>query len=913
MHVPEGDENTGLSLRARIFRGVARLASRHHVWVISIGLLLALAGGLYGLATIQIIADQDELLSEDLLYHRRYRDFIRRFGDLEFVYIVIEGGTDAAKIEFADRLAKKLDVYDEHFTNVLYRFDTRWGKDHALAFFPTDELRKLVEGLLDERSRLEELAATPTLNDALAQLTTALETAPRLQQSSESQTISSPSGADDTLQRLNLDDLRDLVEALEGKGSAPFAELDTLVDELRRANEPPYEYFWTERHNFLLMLVMPRKDFEELAVIEEPLRILREAVHETEADVPSVTAGLTGRPVLQADEMRTTNNDMRRAGIISFVGVLAVFILFFRELGRPLLAGLSLLAALGWTFGFVALTLGQLNLLSVVFAIILVGLGIDFGIHVVHRYQEELGKCRDTTIASERTLLALGSGLVSAAMTSAAPFYLAMLTDFKGMADLGVVAGTGILLCLVAMTVLLPALLAAYDRDAQRRTREPVHLAGLRHGSRHPKTVLAGLLAVTLLAATAVRNVRFDDNLLDLQAEGLESVEYEKKLLVESENSTWFCVFLLDNLDEVRALHTRLEADDQVGMVESLATVLPPELDVKARLQARLAAGLPSMPAHEPSFEPDRRIVARTVAAISGLLNGVSGGGETTAWERVPSLGLLSRLRAGMAGDDLEQRMNSAHASLFRKPREAFRLLHRLASEPPLGIDSIPTSLRDLYVGRDGSFLVRAYPQHDVWQSGNMEAFVRTMRLFDDTVAGTPIQVYESSRVMREAFLFAAMYALIAVNLLIFMDFVSLRYLILTLIPLAAGIFWLAVLMGMSGTNLNLANFFAVPILFGIGVDNAIHLLHRFRESRDLEDTVRTTGTTLTLTSLTTSIGFGSLLTAHHRGLQSLGGLMLLGGLTCWFASVVFLPNLLRILPESWLRERVRPGIQDSV
>ncbi len=888
------------SFRNRFFLAVAHIAARRSRWVVGISFLLALVGGLYGAATVEMVSDTDRLLSEDLLYHRRYRDFIRRYGDLEYIYIVIEDGEDADKIQFAERLSEKLNRNDGYFREVVYRFDTSWARRHALAYMPLADLQNLVNGLSDESGRLERLGHTPTLNDALEQLCDGIDTSLHNQNAP----ASSGDSSSDFFQAFDADDLRDLTEALEGREESAYSELSQLTDEIRSADTPSYEYFWSESHRFLLMLVMPEKDYTTLGVIDEPLKLLREAVKEAELEMPGVHAGLTGRPVLQADEMRTTNRDMMRAGVFSFVGVVLVFMFFFREFWRPIFAGLSLLTALGWTYGFVAVTVGHLNLLSAVFAIVLVGLGIDFGIHVVHRYQEELKITQNPEAAAESTLLAIGSGLLSAGLTSASPFFLAMATDFLGLAELGWIAGSGIVFCLISMTVLLLAMMTMYDRRMlrQEKIHEPLHLPGLRHASRHPKTVLGILAVLAVFSWPYAGRVHFDDNLLELQAQGLESVEYEQKLIHESGNSTWFCVFLRSNLEKVRSLHQRLLKNPLVGNVESLADVLPADMESKPELQKQLLQALPNFDFPEPAFQPNPEIIQRTVQSIDALLEGIAKNGDPEPWRRVPSLGLLARLRDVLKQTDAPERVRNAHRVLLQEPREIFRILHKAAAEEPLSFDSLPVSLKRLFVGRDGSLLVRAYPENDVWQEDHMADFVREMRLLDETVAGTPIQVYESSHIMRRAFLFAGGYALIAVVVLVFLDFYSWRMLVLCLAPLAAGVFYLVICMGATGTNLNLANFFAVPILLGIGVDNAIHLLHRFQETGSVEDTVHTTGTTLTLTSLTTTIGFGSLLLAHHRGLQSLGGLMVLGVLSCWFASLVLLPNLLEVIPQRFFR-----------
>ncbi len=964
-------------MRKFLFKIIHNIVSRYPRLVVFLSFALAALAGFYGTANMEMITDQDQLLSEDLAYHHKYMEFIRKFGDLEFLYIIIEGETQEKMIGFADALASRLERSSD-IDDIIYAFDTRWAADYALYFdeAPISDLQKFQSELDANRDDIKTLFTTASVDEALLKISTSLN------QDNQQSAVFTEDDANG---------LQNLIDALSGKPNESFKDLQRLEKGLAEEKNSQKRYNWSGSGGFLLMLVMPSKDFSTLSVIEAPLKNIRANIWLTKQDFPGVKAGVTGRPALQADEMRTTNEDMLNASLLALAGVTIMFIIFFRELWRPLCAIFALLCAMGWTYGFVALTLGHLNLLSLVFALILIGLGVDFGIHFLHRYQEELKRSADPSIAVHNALHHVGSGILTGATTSSVAFMLAMMTDFLGLAELGYVAGVGILFCLLAMLVTLPALLIFYDSHIRWKDHlpTPVHLLGLRHVSRYPGIMLIVIIIITTVLAPKVWQVSFNDNLLDLQAEGLESVEYEHKLMDESEFSTWYCAFPKRDLQQARAISDKLKSDPTVAGVESIVDALPQappeksalihslrdsldqivtdkeqkytpnpfiyqalvqkvqmldsqiqqveemrrmqqEMMEKAQQMKERAADPSQMsPEQRKAMQNDPQQAARMQQMGEGMQipegmeipegiqmpegmqipegmdisqmqeNGAGGMPEIPEIppEQIELLNRLKKLTALL--DDKEEivtaRLAVANRELLERPRKALRTLHKLTSADEPTTDVLPDLFQRLFVGKDGSLLVMAYPKEDIWETESMEKFVGAMRQIDPEVTGTPIQVYESSLLMRNAFSFIGICSLIVVSLLVLLDFLSMRALFYVIIPLLLGVLWLVEIMGLFAIQLNLANFFAIPILIGIGVDNAVHFFHRYEENHDAEKSMYTTGTTLTLTTLTTITGFGSLMFASHKGLASLGVLMALGSATCWFSCVVVMPTLIKL------------------
>ena len=231
-----------------------------------------------------------------------------------------------------------------------------------------------------------------------------------------------------------------------------------------------------------------------------------------------------------------------------------------------------------------------------------------------------------------------------------------------------------------------------------------------------------------------------------------------------------------------------------------------------------------------------------------------------------------------------------------------------LLRPPKLSAESLPPLVRERFVSHRGNLVVYAYPAKDIWMESNMEEFMTETREVHGDVTGAPLEVYESARLMRTGFLDAALYSLIFVFVVLLTDFRNLRDTLLAMVPVVVGLVWLVQLMPVLGLDFNLANFFSLPILIGCGVDGGVHVLHRFRETGSVEEVGRTTASAVTLSFVTTIAGFGSLSIAHHRGVASLGSLMVLGCVTVLVATVLLLPAILASVARIGRARRRRTG-----
>ena len=244
-----------------------------------------------------------------------------------------------------------------------------------------------------------------------------------------------------------------------------------------------------------------------------------------------------------------------------------------------------------------------------------------------------------------------------------------------------------------------------------------------------------------------------------------------------------------------------------------------------------------------------------------------------------------------------EKRLNKFSGNLFADYRDKIADLKMNVDVFPVSVAEIPESLRKRYVSRNGVYLITAYPSVDVWNIGQREEFVKQLRQVDPSVTGNAMHMFESTRLMRDGYIQGGIYAMVAIFIYILVSFGNIRATLIVLLPVVVGSMWTLGIMDLVGVSLNLANLVILPLIIGIGVVNGVHIVHRYREETDKSINIlsKSTGQGVVLSSLTTMIGFGSLMVADHQGVYSLGLVLTLGVGCCLMASITVLPSILRL------------------
>lgn len=654
-------------------------------------------------------------------------------------------------------------------------------------------------------------------------------------------------------------------------------------------------YTWLIENRLAIMLVKMKEKNEEgnaFARGTEGIDLLRGMLSEVQERHPNVSLQLTGLPVMENDEMRSSQDAMSIATWLSIVGVTLLYIVFFRGLRHPMMAVFALFVGMGWSVGFITLFIGHLNILSISFAVILVGLGIDFGVHYTSRYLQCRREGDDTHDALVRAGREIGPGILTGALTTSAAFFMAGLTEFTGVAELGQIAGGGILLCCFSALTTLPILI--YFSDAKRSVEDlPVPKnpnEGLALFQLHPRITLPVGIAIVAALGYFAANLRYDYNLLNLQAEGLESVKAEMRLIEESNRSVWFALSMSKDKQELRRRMEAFEALPSVDRVESLVALLPDENVDTVRQISQVLEQTPTSAGAAPILSiPDMNACLLRAADVLATRQEYQ-----NLHKRI--LALHQRF-CELRAKEYYQRMTNYQQALGADLLKRLLALRAISDPVPPQVSDLPQSYVERYLAPDGTFLLQVYGKGDLWDMDNLSTFVADVRSVDPRATGNPLQTYECSLQMRDCYLEAAALALATVVFLLYLDLRSIRHTFLALSPVALGMVCTFGIMGFFDISLNAANMIVLPLIIGIGIDDGVHIVHDFRHQhgKSLYRLTPSTAMSIILTSLTTIIGFGVLMTAEHRGLQSLGIVLSLGVTCCWLTSLLLLPALLSV------------------
>jgi len=641
----------------------------------------------------------------------------------------------------------------------------------------------------------------------------------------------------------------------------------------------------------------------------EEINSLREILKLAESKFPGSKLGLTGEPVLNDDEMRSQNSDTTLAGVLTFVFVALLFMYAYKGIARPLLEVIALLVATVWAMGFTAITVGHLNILSQVFAIMIIGLGDDFAIHLITRLEEERKKGKSSVEAMFIAITDTGEGVCVGALAIAIAFFTMCFTGFRGLEEMGFIAGFGLLICLVCCLTFLPAMLIIQERRGKNRGASSKHyvtpfLAKVEEKMlARPLWVVLIVLALTGAALWRAGSVPFDYNLLELQSPKLESVQYAKKLNVL--HPIQFAAITVNSVEEVRKTTATLSAaglSNVVLEVQSLAPLIPIDQESKLKIirdmQKMLGTGKykTAAPVDWANLKPQLIELRAKAERFERLSKQFGYKEESAAFAQfIPPIDRLLNSAQNYSQKELEERLTAYQRNLFKNLQSNFQFILEHKIDRPVNEDDIPPALKEKFKGKTGKYLIEVYPREDVWNRPAMERFVNAVRTVDKEATGTPIQNFEFIDLLRDSYAKAAIYGFCFIFIIMVFYFKRPLPILLSIIPLGVGIVWALFIMWLTDLRLNPANIMVLPLIIGIGMDNGIHIVHRFQEEHEIGLFKFNTGRAILVSNLTTIGGFLSLVVAQHRGIASLGLVMAVGIACCMVVSFTLLPALMQL------------------
>jgi predicted RND superfamily exporter protein len=650
-------------------------------------------------------------------------------------------------------------------------------------------------------------------------------------------------------------------------------------------------YFLSSDGQMLLMVLKPRKPSSDLVFVTKLMTFLtrtRDTIQKrlvsaesTSSNAGRIRISFVGSHPEALNDARIIRKDLFNTLTTSFICVLGFFILVFRRLDAIYFVGLPLIIGILWTLGLTSVCIGRLTIVTFAFGAVLIGLGIDFAIHIYNRFIEELKISEDSFVALKTAIVETGEGIFTGAITTAVAFYGLLLASFKGFQELGFVAGSGILCCLLSIYLVLPSLMTIRARHAREKLiHAPLTSFGLRQVARvvftYPRSTIALGLIITAYLAFQALSVPFNEDFRALRQPSPGYLRLRDRLERRFDLPSNQVIAIVSGKTIQEALEKNDALYDNIEQAHSTYDILSCD---------SLRTFLPSIKTQERS---QQLILSLDINALEQSL--VSEGRKLGFAPETfqPFLERLRLLQQHARQENLVE-FGSVNSPIFK--RLVWKYMHRT-----------PKGYR---------IVTHIYPASGTWQRAVPTEFLNSLEKGVDHVdfTGVAIIAKELEKVVKKDLAHVVIIVTLSVLLILLLHFRSVFRAVLSLIPVLCGSLWMLGSMHILGIQMNFLNIIVAPMIIGIGVDNGIHLLQRYysmspqhgepgnkQQNADaLSITIENTGRAIVITSCTTILGFGSLAFASFRGIREMGILSILGVGFCLIAALTILPAVLKI------------------
>ncbi|MBT4750972.1 MAG: MMPL family transporter [Rhodospirillaceae bacterium] len=821
--------------------------------------------GYFAASQIGINTNTEDMLSPDLEFRKNAKAMDKAFPQFDDNIVVVLDGANAdlvadAASALTGALAKSPDIYGDVFDPKGLAFFAKNG----FLYLSKPELESLVARLNDAQPFIGRLWNDPTLPGLFATLRLILEESAKAAGGQEIAALGGVLKATEAVVRAAI------------KGERKSLSWRNLI-----AGEDA-----TDGNVFRAIILKPRLDYGSLQPGGDVIDRLRGLFAELQLENNyQVRARLTGSVALEYEELESVVDGLGLAGVLSFSLVILLLIWGLKNLKLAGAVLATLVAGLIWTAGFAALAVGTLNLISVAFAVLFIGLSVDFGIHYTLRYAEALGRGQAGRDALVEAGADVGGALILSAVAAAMGFLAFVPTDYIGLAELGIIAGGGMFIALAANLTCLPALLMLMPVAGKNIT-----TWARKGGYRWARPFGLVIGAAGLIGLVLVPQVRFDFDPLNLKDRQSESVASLFDLMRADGGGPYQIEILAESVDHASRLAGTLAKLPTVKSAISVSDLIPSDQEIKLEIAETLGFTLaPSL-----SLEPERKRSSHKdrLAAMQEFRKFLDRGENSGGAQNLSAA--LSDFAAKFQGEpdklqELELRLTWTLINRMVELRQAL-------DAAPINIGALPATLRSRQIAKDGRAMVTVKPKADLTDRTALAEFVAEVRSIAPEAAGSPVTILEAGRVVVAAFVQAALWAFIAIALLVLAITRSLREIGLIFAPLLVAASLTMTVSVLADLPFNFANVIVLPLLFGLGIASAIHIVMR-EKSADTGAMATSTPRAVVFSALTTIGSFASISLSGHPGTASMGVLLTIAITLTLVSTLTVLPALIAVFP----------------
>jgi hypothetical protein len=855
---------------------------RYRVTIVVLSVLMTAAAMYYTITNLEMNTSTKDMLSPELSWRKLDSEIENQFPQYtDNILVVVEAASPDQAQDAAAGLYHALQQETNLFTVVYFPNDLPIFRESALLFLDTDELQDLADNLAEMQPFLARLAGDQTIRGLFGMLEEALDAI---------------EDGDDVniaplVKQLNL-------ALIAAQHQQPF---QVSWQRLMSGDEAPKSVY----REFIIL--QPRLDYSQLLPAEQSIDRIRELAAAMKlGDSFGAKIRLTGTAVLSHEELLSVTQGTEIAFTLALI-MITVILYFGLASARLMIATLiTLICGLILTAAFATFAVGELNLISVAFTVLYIGLGVDYAIHYCLRYRELRFAGMDNRAAIEESSRNVGGSLFLCAVTTATGFFAFVPTDFKGVAQLGLISGSGIFISLLITITLLPALLGImpFTSFGKRDLKEVSPRA--RRLTAFPFTYARSIRVIALLAtitlAASLTKVEFDPNTLNIQDPDNESVKTFQDLLANQDTSPWIGSVLADGMDDALRLTEKLERLPLVDKTLWIEDFIPKDQEEKLSIIEEMSLLLGDIPDRSDALPITR---ADQEAALSRVLDQLTG--MQTIGDDHDLLRLKDNLRdyieylSIFMPDRQQEQLSILEQSLVASLPERLTSLRRSLNADSVSFETLPAALVERWHNGKDKYLIEVYPRENIEDNDSMRRFVAQIRAADHRIVGPPVVNIEASDAVVRAFQQAFLYSFIAIGILLLFLLDNKSDTLYIIVPLVISAISTGGISVLFNIPFNFANIIALPLILGIGVDSGIHILHRYRSAPPETNNLLATSSAraVVVSAFTTICSIGNLALSPHKGTASMGMLLTIGVFMTLVCMLILLPSMLARIPKT--------------
>jgi uncharacterized protein len=906
-----------------IMGALARFVTKFSTIIPFVGIGLAVLC-VFAALNIEQKTDLEDMLPQNNPKIEMYKELNELFSGGSMVMITIEGSDKARMIAGAEAFAREVRMNSTVMKNVraiTLKADRNYIKKWGLLLQDAEDLEKT--GELFEKVNL--LPFITTINNSFEETYTGDEAEEEINtRKQENEAVGTLNQMETffTLLREYLEYPGTTEEDMQDQGKH-LAETFLFGD----------EYGFNYNNTMLMFTISPNFNVIEIEKIVEMMKEIKAIRQKVQKNFPDLAIHYTGDIAIQGDEQEAMSFDMGAPALVALVIILFLFIFSFKQIRSVIFVIITLIFGIIFSFGFLGITLGEVNMLTAMMSVLLIGLGVDYGIQVISNFNTYRSDGYTPEEALKNTYLKAGMGITLAALTTAIGFFVLAATGSKAFAQFGVVMGIGIIMCLIAMMFILPSLLLLFGktRDFTVSRLPKINFQFLaRLGKLTFKyrwvTLIAGIIITAGLFYSAYFYNEYEYDLMKLEPQDMPSIVQYKRVMEKFDINPFASMYIADSIEEARELTEKLEKQKLVAEVSSISQIVPDKDELDERIDviqelhninnrytsffyfdAELEEFITQIDRLEDNIieigqlsvaglGEDNKIVKKRNEMIREIL-----GAEVGEPGREVFQALISLIRSDpvLYGERLTM-LDMAFAPAIDQ------LIDEMTSiKPPVTQEDIvadlPESYKNNFFDKSGEKnLIMIYPRQDIFSDyARMERFNNSLEKISPEITGTSQISTEWISEFSEATPKAALFIFAAVLIFLLLTFRSIKYTLFASVPLVVGMIWMLGFYPIFGLKLNMVNVIVIPLIIGMGIDFGIHIAHRYKTEGDIETTYRYTGKGVFLSALTTMIGFGSLgLVGSFPAISSLGSILFFGITACLMTTLLILPALLSFIKK---------------